>query len=98
MKLFNRRARLIDKNYLLSYDVYNKHHSLIKPVCCGSFQCTSNGPEDQVAPLSTMTDYVTKQVLDSLDTETIGRDNGLYPEHLTPESFTVVFVNITRVF
>lgn len=96
--MFKKKVRTNDKNYLLTYSVYNRAVSLVKPVANGSYSMTSTGPEDEIPPLASMTNHVTKEVIDALDTATIGDHNNLHPEHLKPDYFTVVFHSVSRVF
>lgn len=86
------------KNYLLTYQIFNRHLSLTKPVAVGSYSLTSDGPVNEIPAISSMTDFVTKEVIDSLDTETIGAHNDLTPEQLKPDYFTVVFTSVNRVY
>jgi len=86
------------KNYLLTCQIFNRHHSLKNPVAVASYSLTSDGPVNEIPAIASMTDFVTKEVIDSLDTETIAAHNDLTPEQLKPECFTVVFTSVNRVY
>lgn len=85
------------KGYLFTYDVYNKVHSLVKPVSTGSFNLESTGPANLIPSLESMAAFATQRIKDALDTATIGAHNDLSPDDLVPDNFTIVFRSITRI-
>lgn len=98
MKLFSKRApRIGRKSYLVNYEVYNRRHSLVSPICRGHYALSSDGPLDVAPDMAALCSHVIEEVKNALDTEMIAAHNGLSPEALKPENFAVILTSITPV-
>ena len=80
------------------HETYNYPHSLIEPVARGNFTLSVDMPRGDVPDLPAMCGYVVENVINALDTETIGNHNELTPEQLKPECFTVLITSITSIY
>ena len=101
IQMFNKKvnpgASKVVRNYLMTYDVININHSLTKRVAYGSYGLTSEGPVSPAPMVGELCDHATKQVIDAIDSDLIGRQTGLSPEQLKPDFWRIVFTSIKQI-